>query len=71
MPQKEYNRLFITRKYRENGITTQNRSQPCGLTNSKNWDPVQRVERKNIKKRRYFWAWKLNLTCVPLKESSI
>ena len=45
MPQKEYNRmLIITRKYRENGITIQNRSQPCGLTNSKNWEPIQRVE---------------------------
>ena len=36
------------RIYRESGIAIQNRSQPCGLTNSRNWEPFQSAERKHI-----------------------
>ena len=38
MPQKEYNKLFITRKYRENGITTLRRK-------SEELEPLQSAEK--------------------------
>ena len=64
MPQKEYNRLFITGKYRENWYhNSENWSQPCGLLDSKNWNLYQEQKRK-IYRRRSFKLWKLNLTSV-------
>ena len=35
---------------------------------SKELEPLQRVERKNIKERRSFWVYILRLTSVPLRK---
>ena len=85
MPQEEYNRLStITEDTEKNGIAIKNRSQPCGLTNSKNWNLVsqpsknfKRIETFTMRRRRRYIGKKisqemdLELTSVPLRMSSI